>query len=73
MTSRFFENPYEDYSDSKHGCTEQELVDSGRLVQLVKDYVQTILAETQKSTHKIRDDLYVGDAGKYILHFAVLG
>lgn len=52
---------YEDYNDSKHG--DSELIDKGKVIQLVKNYVQTILTETKKSAHKLREDLYVGDAG----------
>ncbi|XP_019534769.3 lanC-like protein 3 homolog [Aedes albopictus] len=59
--SRFFENLFEDYSDSKHADT--ELIDKDKVIQLVKNYVQTILVETKKNTYKLRDDLYVGDAG----------
>lgn len=60
--SRFFVNSFEDYNDSKHSG--QELINKSRVIQLIKNYVQIILVETKKSKFKLRDDLYVGDAGK---------
>ncbi|XP_058822103.1 lanC-like protein 3 homolog [Topomyia yanbarensis] len=63
MTSRFFENPYEDYDESKHGTLETDIFNRNTAIQLVQSYVDKILIGTKKSQYKLRDDLYVGEAG----------
>lgn len=73
MSSRFFVNPFEDYNPAKYGAGITESINKETALDLVKDYVTKILAESKKSTYKLRDDLYVGDAGnapyKFILVF----
>ncbi|XP_053695575.1 lanC-like protein 3 homolog [Sabethes cyaneus] len=61
--SRFFDNPYDEYNESIHGTETTTIVNKDLVVQLVKDFTATILTETKKSNYKLRDDLYVGEAG----------
>ncbi|KAL1391515.1 hypothetical protein pipiens_012320 [Culex pipiens pipiens] len=64
MSSRHFDNPFEDYDASKHGGTDETtLLDAPLILKLVKDYVERILAGSGKSDYKLRADLYVGEAG----------
>ncbi|XP_058448676.1 lanC-like protein 3 homolog [Malaya genurostris] len=63
MTSRYFKNPYEDYDETKHGTAECDILKRDTVIQLVQSYVDKILLETKKANYKLRDDLYVGEAG----------
>ncbi|EDS26256.1 nad dehydrogenase [Culex quinquefasciatus] len=64
MSSRHFDNPFEDYDASKHGgADETTLLDKPLILKLVKDYVERILTGSGKSDYKLRADLYVGEAG----------
>lgn len=66
MSSRHFDNPFEDYDASKHGgADETTLLDKPLILKLVKDYVERILAGSGRSDYKLRADLYVGEAGEF--------
>lgn len=60
-SSRYFENPYEDYDELSHG--RDVGIDEKIILQLVKQYVAEIQKGTAKTRYKLRSDLYVGEAG----------
>ncbi|XP_055639710.1 lanC-like protein 3 homolog [Toxorhynchites rutilus septentrionalis] len=63
MSDRFFVNRFEDYNSIKYGPELLDLIHKDVAIRLVKDYVAKILAGSKKSNYKLRDDLYVGEAG----------
>lgn len=65
MDKRYFDNPFEDYNG------QQVSIDENHIRNLVKNYVADILKHTkdERRSNDARGDLYVGDAGKFVISF----
>jgi len=61
-SERYFKNPYPDYNGKNIE------IDYDSIISLIKQYVNEILMNTlSNSSEDERGDLYVGNAGKYII------
>lgn len=67
MDQRYFDNPFEDYNG------QEVSIDKNRIRNLIRNYVADILKHTkdERRSEDARGDLYVGDAGKFVIFFFV--